>query len=77
MQRDELRKEPGAGRRHALGVAVLCFLVALAAPGSIFELSDLHWLPPSEWPGWFLRLHWVIALLVVAPFAIIAIDNAA
>src|SRR5215468_10372617 len=73
MQRDDLRNAPSGPRWAAVGFATLCFLVALAAPGSIFDPSELHWLPPSEWPGWFLQLHWVVALIVVAPFVIVAI----
>jgi hypothetical protein len=73
MQRDDVRNAPRAARWAARAFAMLCFLVALAAPGSIFDLPELRWLPPGEWPGWVLQLHWIVALLVFAPFAIVAI----
>jgi hypothetical protein len=73
MRGEERRNAPIGVRCAAVGLAMLCFLVALAAPGSIFDPPELHWLPPGEWPGWFLQLHWIVGLLVVAPFAIAAI----
>ncbi|HEX8106085.1 MAG TPA: hypothetical protein VF516_00090 [Kofleriaceae bacterium] len=56
-----------------LGFAALCFVIALAAPGSMFDLPELRWLPPSEWPGWILQLHWFLGFLIIAPFAVVAI----
>lgn len=72
-----------AGKRIAWAFAATCFAVALALPGSVFSDSELELYWPSKIEdvtdgilnliAGVLQLHWVAALLVIAPFAITAI----
>ncbi|MGH9887165.1 MAG: hypothetical protein ACREBE_16685, partial [bacterium] len=67
---------PLAGRWIAVGFAVLCLLTTLAMPDALFSVEQrtLIWPPDLRaWTDWMLQLHWLLGLLVFAPFAIMAL----
>jgi hypothetical protein len=67
---------PLAGRWIAVGFAALCLLTTLAMPDALFftEQRTMIWPPDLRaWTDWVLQLHWLLGLLVFAPFAIMAL----
>jgi len=67
---------PRTARTFAVALAVACFAIALAAPDAILADRSLTLIWPPDlraWTDWVLQLHWILGLLVIAPFLISAI----